>query len=73
MEVFGKVAEQYGLFVALVVWVIYDSRQRETDFKKTNLEREHGYQAIINKLTDKFDILQDVKRDVDDIKDYIRR
>lgn len=50
------------LFVMLLFYVL-----------RTNEKRELRLQDIINKLTDKFDILQDVKNDVDDIKDYIRR
>jgi hypothetical protein len=65
MEVISKIAEQYGLFVALVVYVIWDSRQREAN-----------YVSIINKLSDKLKIVDFIKSDVEemkeDIKEYMR-
>ncbi len=36
-------------------------------------EREKNYQDIITKLTDKFDIVDEVKKDVEDIKQYVMK
>lgn len=41
MEPFVQIAKEYGLFVALVVYVIWDGRNRE-----------HKYIKIINTLSD---------------------
>lgn len=50
------------LFVVLLFYVL-----RET------ANRESKYQEIINKLTDKFNIIESVKDDVKEIKDHIFR
>lgn len=51
---FFQVAKDYGLFVALVIYVLLDSRRREIN-----------YIEIIDKLSDAF---QELKHDVADIK-----
>lgn len=60
-----------GVFAALFVWLLMDTR-------KDNKEREKGYQdtikdnqQIINKLTDKFNVVESIKEDVEDIKEII--
>lgn len=52
----------YGLFVFLLVYVL-----------KTSGEREKKYQDIIEKLTDNLDIVEDVQKDVEEIKNHLRR
>ena len=52
----------YTLFVFLLVYVL-----------KTNDGREKRYQLIIDKLTEKFNIIEVVKKDVEEIKEEIRR
>ena len=36
-------------------------------------EREEKYQEIISNLTDKLNLVEDVKKDVEEIKDYVFR
>ena len=50
----------YALVVALFIYVL-----------KTTGERERKYQETIDKLADKFGILEDVKKDVEEIKHKI--
>lgn len=50
----------YALFVALFIYVL-----------KTTGEREKKYQETIDKLADKFGLLEDVKKDVEEIKHKI--
>lgn len=50
------------LFVALFLYTIYDSRKREAN-----------YQKIINDLSDKFGIVEDIQKDVSDIKVELNR
>jgi len=57
MEWLTSIAEQYGLFVALVVYVIYDSKQRETRYINT-----------IDSLAENFNIVTVIRNDVDEIK-----
>lgn len=47
----------YGLFIYLLLYTL-----------KTTGERESKYQATIDKLAEKFDILDDIKTDVEEIK-----
>ena len=50
----------YALFVALFIYVL-----------KTTGERERKYQETIDKLADKFGILEHVKKDVEEMKHKI--
>lgn len=53
-----------GAFAALFVWLLWDTR-------KEARERENKLQEIINKFADKFNIVEDIKEDVDTIKDHL--
>jgi hypothetical protein len=57
MEVLLNIAQEYGLFVALVVYVLW-----------SNYRREERYIQIIEKLSKSFDQL---KRDVGQIKEKL--
>jgi hypothetical protein len=59
MEWLANVAKEYGLFVALVTYVLWDSRQRE-----------QKYINVIEKLSDSF---REIKADVTVIKQKIER
>lgn len=61
MEILAQIAQQYGLFVALVVYVIWDSRGRE-----------HRYLGVIDNLSEKFNLVEDIKEDVEEIKDFLK-
>ena len=50
----------YGLFVALLLYVL-----------KTTGEREKRYQDLLDTLTQKFNIVEDIKEDVKEIKNKI--
>lgn len=50
----------YALFVFLLLYVL-----------KTTGDREKKYQDVIDKLTEKFSIIDDIKNDVKDIKKNI--
>ena len=47
----------YGLFVMLLLYVL-----------KTTGDREKSYQATIDKLADKFGVVENIQEDVKDIK-----
>lgn len=64
MEQLITVASEYGLFVALVVYVIWDSRNRENRY----VEREKEFISIIDKLGDNYN---NIKVDVEKIKDKL--
>jgi len=60
-----------GAFAALFVWLLIDtrkdSRKREEGYQKTIDEN----QEIIIKLTEKFNIVDSIKCDINDIKNHI--
>ena len=58
-----------ALFVFLFIYVLYDSRRRENKYQKTIEEN----QSIIKELSSKFGILEDVQKDVSDIKADLKR
>ncbi|MEG1285358.1 MAG: BhlA/UviB family holin-like peptide [Romboutsia sp.] len=66
-----KVATSQGVWAALSVVLIFYilKAQEKRDLKQD--EREKSYQDIIFRLTDKFNLIEDVKNDVQEIKDYV--
>ncbi|NSB17421.1 BhlA/UviB family holin-like peptide [Clostridium beijerinckii] len=66
MDELVKVALQqglgYGLFVFLLIYVL-----------RTTGDRENKYQSLLDKMTDKFNIVEDIKEDVKEIKSKIER
>lgn len=50
----------YGMFVFLLLYVL-----------KTTGDREKNYQGTIDKLADKFGVVEDIKQDVEAIKNKI--
>lgn len=59
-----KIAVNQGLWAVLFVVLLFFVLNE-------NSKREEKYQDIISKLTDKFNILEDVKKDVEEVKDKI--
>jgi hypothetical protein len=55
-----EIAKEYGLFVCLVSYVLYDSRQREGRY----IIREEKYIKIIESI-------KGVKKDIEDIKVHL--
>lgn len=62
-----QVAKDYGLFVALVAYILWYFDRLIEKMRKENSEREAKYQAIIQTLTD------DVKERLAKIEAFIRR
>lgn len=69
-EIF-KLASSQGIWAALSVALIFYilKAQEKRDLKQE--EREKNYQSIIEKLTEKFNIVEDVKKDVEEIKEKL--
>ena len=66
-----KIATSQGIWATLsFVLILYILKTQEKRDVKQD-DREKNYQEIISKLTDKFNIVEDVKKDVEDIKDYV--
>lgn len=67
-----KVATSQGVWAALSVALIFYILKAQEKRDSKQEEREKNYQAIINKLTDKFNIVEEVKKDVEEIKEYFK-
>ncbi|KEZ87521.1 hypothetical protein IO99_05455 [Clostridium sulfidigenes] len=68
-----KAALSQGIWAVLSIFLLFYilKAQEKRDMKQE--EREKNYQDIITKLTDKFDIVDEVKKDVEDIKQYVMK
>ncbi len=66
-----KLASSQGIWAALSVALIFYviKTQEKRDFRQE--EREQNYQKIITNLTDNLNIVEDVKRDVAEIKQFV--
>lgn len=58
-----------GLSIALIFYILKKQDARD----KTQSERETKYQYIIENLTDKLDILDELKDTVDEIGDLLKK
>lgn len=71
MDEFLKVAIGQGIFCGLFVWLLMDTRkdtkERETKYQVT-IEKN---QNIIQDLATKFNVVEEVAKDVEDIKNKI--
>ncbi|MCR3760325.1 hypothetical protein KYB31_15200 [Clostridium felsineum] len=66
-----RLAVNQGIWAALfVVLLFYILKEQEKRDKKSE-ERERNYQNIIDKLTEKFDLLNGIKKDIEDVKNKI--
>jgi len=68
-----KLASSQGVWAALTVGLIFYilKNQEKRDIRQE--DREKKYQAIISNLTDKLNLVEDVKKDVEDIKEHVFR
>ncbi len=62
-ELITQVISQ-GIFCSLFVWLLWDTR-------KEAREREKKLNNLIDKLADKFNLVEDLKEDIEDIKNHI--
>lgn len=67
----SKLASTQGIWAALSVALIFYilKAQEKRDDKQD--QREKNYQDIISKLTEEFNIVENVKKDVEEIKVHI--
>ncbi|KEI08514.1 BhlA/UviB family holin-like peptide [Clostridium novyi] len=68
-----KLASSQGIWAALSVVLIFYilKAQEKRDLKQE--QREENYQRIIKNLTDKLYLIEDVKKDLKEVKDVILR
>ncbi|MBU3195635.1 hypothetical protein KPL26_03015 [Clostridium algidicarnis] len=66
-----KIAVSQGLGYALFVYLfLYTLKKQETRDKRSE-QREENYQQIVQDLTSKLSLIEDIKCDVKEVKDYI--
>lgn len=58
-----------ALYVFLFIYVLYDSRNREKKYQITI----HENQSIIKELSQKLGIVEDIQKDVTDIREEMKR
>ncbi|AYF54535.1 hypothetical protein G8S49_10895 [Clostridium botulinum C] len=68
-----KLASSQGIWAALSVVLIFYilKAQEKRDLKQE--QREENYQRIIKNLTDKLHLIEDVKKDLKEVKEVILR
>lgn len=68
-----KLASTQGIWAALSVALIFYILKNQEKRDLVQAEREQKYQEIINTLTNEFNILKDIQKDVLDIKSSINK
>lgn len=58
------------LFVSLLVYVMRDSKAREKKMQDDSEKRENKYQDTIDKLVEKLSIVDAIKGDVEELKNF---
>ncbi len=66
-----KMALSQGIWAVLSVFLLFYILKAQEKRDEKQEEREKNYQEIISKITDKLMIIEEVKKDVEDIKKYI--
>ncbi len=60
-----------GIWAVLSVFLLFYILKAQEKRDQKQDEREKNYQEIISKITDKLSLVEVVKKDVEDIKQYI--
>ncbi|HBB9210780.1 MULTISPECIES: BhlA/UviB family holin-like peptide [unclassified Clostridium] len=66
-----KMALSQGIWAVLSIFLLFYILKAQEKRDEKQEEREKNYQEIISKITDKLMIIEEVKKDVEDIKKYI--
>lgn len=70
-ETILNTATSQGAWAALTVGLIFYILKMQEKRDVRQEDREKKYQEIILNLTDKLNLVEDVKKDVEDIKSYV--
>jgi len=66
-----KLAMSQGIWAVMSVSLLFYILKNQEKRDEKQEEREKNYQEIISKITDKLSIIEDVKKDVEDIKQML--
>lgn len=62
-----------GIWAVLSVFLLFYILKAQDKRDQKQDERETNYQEIISKITDKLSLVEVVKKDVEDIKQYVMK
>lgn len=62
-----------GIWAVLSVFLLFYILKAQEKRDQKQDEREKNYQEIISKITDKLSVVEVVKKDVEDIKQYVMK
>jgi len=68
-----KAALSQGIWAVLSIFLLFYILKAQEKRDQKQEERENNYQNIISQLTDKLEIVDEVKKDVEDIKQYVMK
>jgi len=66
-----KLAMSQGIWAVISVSLLFYILKNQEKRDEKQEEREKNYQDIISRMSDKLIIVEDIKKDVGDVKDYI--
>ncbi|WP_346877561.1 MULTISPECIES: BhlA/UviB family holin-like peptide [unclassified Clostridium] len=66
-------AVSQGIWAVLSIFLLFYILKAQEKRDQKQEERENNYQNIISQLTDKLEIVDEVKKDVEDIKQYVMK
>ncbi|GFN34380.1 BhlA/UviB family holin-like peptide [Tepidimicrobium xylanilyticum] len=66
-----KIAASQGIWATLSIFLIFYILKVQREMDKKQDEREKSYQEIIVSLTEKFDVIEDIDKNVRNIKNSI--
>ncbi len=66
-----KIAISQGLGYTLFVWLFFYTLKKQEQRDNRSEKREENYQQIVQELTSKLSLIEDIKCDVKEVKDYI--
>lgn len=73
-NIFLEIAKSSPILALMIIIWFFQRKDYQAFVEKVqdnNAIREGKYQNIIDKLTEKFDLLNDIKKDIEDVKDKI--
>ena len=67
------VAVEQGIWALLFVFLLLYILKKQEARDKIQEEREHNYQDLLSELSKKFDIVSNIREDVSEIKDRLKK
>jgi len=68
-----KIAMSQGIWAVLSIFLIFYILKAQEKRDEKQEEREKNYQIIISNLSDKLNVIEDIKEDIKVIKNFIKK